>query len=230
VRECGFYDVPGVEYPSLRYVNLHRPWSLTRPVDLRPYAIDLTPVTNRQFADFLRATYYTPDHPGNFLHHWHNGNIPPGLDDYPVVYVGLEDARAYAVWAGKRLPTEAEWQHAAQGVEKRKYPWGETWQPDLCNHGQTGGTNPVKNFPAGRSPYGVYDLCGNVWEWTESERSDGRTRFVILKGGSYYQAQGSEWYADGGAQANDFAAKFLLMYPGLDRCATIGFRCAVNCE
>lgn len=72
------------------------------------------------------------------------------------------------------------------------------------------------DYEAGVAPV---DLCGNVWEWTESERGDGRTRFVILKGGSYYQAKDSEWYADGGAQANDFAAKFLLMYPGLDRCA-----------
>lgn len=230
VRECGFYDVSGVEYPSLRYVNLHRPWSLTRPVEVRPYAIDLTPVTNRQFADFLAATDYTPDHPKNFLKHWQNGNVPPGLDDHPVVYVSLEDARSYAAWAGKRLPTEPEWQHAAQGVESRQYPWGKNWQPDLCNHGQTRGTTPVRNYPDGRSPYGLYDLCGNVWEWTESERSDGRTRFVILKGGSYYQAKGSEWYADGDAQTNDFAAKFLLMYPGLDRCATIGFRCAADCS
>jgi hypothetical protein len=71
-------------------------------------------------------------------------------------------------------------------------------------------------------------MCGNVWEWTESERSDGRTRFAILRGGSYYRAEGSHWYMDGGPQAADFAAKTLLAWPGLDRCATIGFRCAVD--
>jgi formylglycine-generating enzyme required for sulfatase activity len=229
VRECGFYDVPGVEYPNLRYQNLHHPWSLTRQVKLAPYAIDLTPVTNLDFQRFLEATGYNPEHRENFLAHWVDGQIPPGLDDHPVVYVSLEDARAYAKWAGKRLPTEEEWQHAAQGTEARRYPWGDDWRADACNHGQTGGTTPVKHFPAGRSPYGCYDMCSNVWEWTESERSDGRTRFVIVKGGSYYCARGSEWYADGGAQANDFAAKFLLMYPGLDRCATIGFRCVVDC-
>jgi hypothetical protein len=67
-----------------------------------------------------------------------------------------------------------------------------------------------------------------VWEWTESERSDGRTRFCLLKGGSFYTARGSGWYFDGGPRPNAYSAKFLLMWPGLDRCATIGFRCAVD--
>jgi iron(II)-dependent oxidoreductase len=174
-----------------------------------------------------------PEHGDNFLAHWQSGEVPPGLEEHPVVYVALEDARAYAAWAGKRLPSEEEWQFAAQGYEALHYPWGNDWQPDRCNNGQVGATTPVTHFPQGRSPFGVYDLCGNVWEWTESERTDqiantSRTRFSILKGGSYYRAYGSEWYADGGAQSNDFAAKFLHMSPGLDRCATIGFRCAVD--
>ncbi|MEO8394312.1 MAG: SUMF1/EgtB/PvdO family nonheme iron enzyme, partial [Chloroflexota bacterium] len=228
VRECGFIDIPGATYPCLEYENLHRPFSLKRPVSLSPFALDLTPVTNAQFAEFLRSTGYAPAHRENFLAHWRNGFIPAGLENHPVVYVCLEDARAYAKWVGKRLPTEEEWQFAAQGSEGRRYPWGDDWQPTFCNHVHFGGTAPVKQFPQGRTPSGIYDLCGNVWEWTESQRSDGRTRFALLKGGSFYRALGSEWYADGGAQANDFAAKFLLMYPGLDRCATIGFRCAAD--
>lgn len=227
VRECGFYDLPGVTIPDLNYGGLHRPITFSRRVALTPYAIGLTPVTNAEFARFLAVTGYRPDVPDNFLKHWVAGRVPAGLEDHPVVYVSLEDARAYAAWAGARLPTEDEWQFAAQGAEGRRYSWGDDWQADRCNHGQYGsGTTPVRRFPDGRSPFGLYDLCGNVWEWTESERSDGRTRFALLKGGSYYRAIGSEWYSDGGAQTNDFAAKFLLMYPGLDRCATIGFRIA----
>ncbi len=68
-------------------------------------------------------------------------------------------------------------------------------------------------------------MCGNVWHWTESERSDGRTRFCIIRGGAWFAAKGSGWYMDGGPRPANFAAKFLLTWPGLDRCSTIGFRC-----
>ena len=226
VRECGFYEsLPGT---SLTPVGLHRPLILERSVKLAPYAIDLTPVTNAQFAEFIKASGYQPKHSENFLRHWQNGAPPPGREEHPVVCVSLEDARAYAAWADKRLPTEEEWQHAAQGREARLYPWGNELRPGVCNDGSSASTMPVTAFPAGRSPFGCYDMCGNVWHWTESERSDGRTRFCILKGGAFYKARGSDWYADGGPLPCRFAAKFLLMWPGLDRCSTIGFRCAVD--
>ena len=101
-------------------------------------------------------------------------------------------------------------------------------EPDRCNDGETGGTTPVKAFLKGRSPFGCFDMSGNTWEWTESDRSDGRTRFCILKGGCWYRAAGSIWYADGGPQPTHHAAKFPLMWSGLDRCSTIGFRCVVD--
>ena len=150
--------------------------------------------------------------------------------DHPVVYVDLDNARAYARWAGKRLPTEQEWQYAAQGSEVRQYPWGNDMTPGRCNDGKRGGTTSVTAFPDGRTPSGIWDLCGNTWEWTESERNDGRTRFCIIKGGSYYAAQGSNWYMDGGPRSNSFAAKFLMMWPGLDRWPTVGFRCVADLE
>ena len=227
-RECGLYHVPeqgAVAEPSR---GLHGEVRFARDVRLGSYAIDATPVTNAQFAAFLKETGYRPGEEKNFLKHWRGGRVPAGLEDHPVVYVAMQDARAYARWAGKRLPTEEEWQYAAQGADERTYPWGERFEEGRCNDGSGGGTTSVKAFPLGRSPFGCYDMCGNAWEWTESERSDGRTRFCILKGGSYYRAEGSAWYADGGPQACDFAAKFLLMWPGLDRCATIGFRCVVD--
>jgi formylglycine-generating enzyme required for sulfatase activity len=225
IRECGFYESAHPHFAQ-KFPSLHEPFVLEREVALKPYAMDLTPVTNAQFAKFIKGSGYRPWHTTNFLKDWTGGGPPSGKEDHPVVYVDLEDARAYARWAGKRLPSEEEWQYAAQGPEGRKYPWGERMLPERCNSGQSGGTTPVRAFPEGRSTFGVYDLCGNVWEWTESERSDGRTRFCILKGGCFYRARGSVWYADGGPQPSDFAAKFLLMWAGLDRCGTIGFRCA----
>lgn len=229
-RECGFSQIPELDQSIHPSQGLHRIVAVTRRVGLRPYAIDLTPVTNADFAVFLKATQYEPRHGENFLKHWVDGEPPAGREDHPVVYVDLDDARAYAKWAGKRLPTEEEWQYAAQGRDGRTYPWGSEWQDGYCNSGQTGRTSSVTMFDRGRSPFGCYDMCGNVWEWTESERTDGRTRFCIIRGGSYYKADGSGWYADGGPQSCSFAAKFILMWPGLDRCATIGFRCAVDVQ
>jgi formylglycine-generating enzyme required for sulfatase activity len=227
-RECGLYHSAGKELPVPPNRDLHKVVGFEREARLASYAIDRMPVTNAQYAEFLEQTGYRPRDIRNFLKHWRDGRVPAGLGDHPVVYVDLEDARAYARWAGKRLPTEEEWQYAGQGADGRSYPWGNEWQTGRCNAGQSGGTTPVTAFPEGRSPFGCLDMCGNTWEWTESERSDGRTRFCILKGGSFYKAAGSDWYADGGPQPCDFAAKFLRVWPGLDRCATVGFRCVVD--
>jgi formylglycine-generating enzyme required for sulfatase activity len=224
VRECGFYDSTP---PSGDMYNF-QVRRFSRVVSLPRFAIDEALVTNAQFAQFLKASRYHPAHKANFLKHWTHGHPSADLEDHPVVYVDLDDARAYATWAGKRLPTEEEWQYAAQGADGRKHPWGEQMEPGRCNAGETSGTTPVKAFPQGRSPFGCYDMCGNVWQWTEGERSDGRTRFCIIRGGSYYTAKGSGWYVDGGPRPANFATKFLLTWPGLDRCSTIGFRCAAD--
>jgi len=228
VRECGFYEsMPPADHDlkdSYRFHVQH----FYRRVEIKRFAMDETPVTNAEFALFLQADGYRPRHSKNFLKHWQGGQPPAGQGDHPVVCVDLEDARAYARWVGKRLPTEEEWQYAAQGADGRSYPWGQTLEPGRCNGGETGATTAVKAFPRGRSPFGCYDMCGNVWQWTESERSDGRTRFCIIRGGAFYTARGSGWYVDGGPRPANFATKFLLTWPGLDRCHTIGFRCVAD--
>lgn len=225
-RECGFYESSGPQ--GFTGQGLHQMREFRREVSLGRYAMDETPVTNAQFAQFLKATRYWPRQPESFLRHWVKGAPPARLEDHSVVYVDLEDARAYARWAGKRLPTEEEWQYAAEGSEHWRYPWGDELRTRVCNDDRSHQTTAVKTFPAGRSAFGCYDLCGNVWHWTESERSDGRTRFCIVKGGSWFKARGSDWYADGGPLPCRFAAKFLLTWPGLDRCSTLGFRCVVD--
>jgi formylglycine-generating enzyme required for sulfatase activity len=232
-RECGFYDSASPscteENPFHCYV-IPSVATFRRRVSFKRFGIDETLVTNAEFARFLNASGYRPTHYMNFLKHWLGAQPPGDLADHPVVYVDLDDARAYAKWAGKRLPTEEEWQYAAQGADGRQFPWGQEFDAARCNAGESGVTSSVKAFPTGRSPFGCYDMCGNVWQWTESERSDGRTRFCILRGGSWFKAAGSTWYTDGGPQPANFATKFLMTWPGLDRCSTIGFRCVVDLE
>ena len=229
-RECGFYPIGDfVDYSYSQARNDTTTGSVT--VKLSPFAMDETVVTNGQFAQFLKASRYQPKHRENFLRHWVNNAPPAGQENHPVVWVALEDARAYAKWAGKRLPTEAEWQWAAQnGPSANRYPWGNAFDSTVVNTGQFKGTTPANRFVKGRTKQGLYDMSGNVWQLTESERTDGYNTFCILRGGAWYANRASEWYADGGAQDTSFGAKYLLTWPGLDRCATVGFRCVVDMQ
>ncbi|HDP34286.1 MAG TPA: hypothetical protein ENN29_04155, partial [Candidatus Hydrogenedentes bacterium] len=181
-RECGCYPDPDTDPSDARRFTWGHPHDgmVTHDyqVDVEPFFMDAAQVSNRDFQRFLKETGYAPRHAHNFLRHWPDGEMPEAMADLPVVYVDLDDARAYASWAGKRLPTEAEWQRAAQGDDGRRWPWGNDFDAAMCPPAGAS-PMPVRSLPEGRSPWGCYLMAGNVWEWTESERCDGNTRFCI---------------------------------------------------
>jgi len=175
------------------------------PLELEPYQITVTPVTNRQYAVFVRDTGHpAPDvdpttwqsygliHPyaRTRRHAWTGGALPPGREDHPVVLVSQADAQAYAAWLSRRtgarwrLPWEAEWEKAVRGTDGRAFPWGRTFAPGRLNSHDAGpfDTTPVGAFPSGAGPFGLLDGAGQVFEWTRSKTSSGR---VIVKGGSW---------------------------------------------
>ena len=185
LRECGMYEGACVgSSAGLVLPGLHGTVSREFRDELSAFAIDRCSVTVVAYRRFVEETGYSPVAPESFLE-------PDAGPHEPVTRVDPDDARAYASWLGRRLPTEAEWQRAAED--------------GLLDH------DPVR-----------------VWNWTEPEMSDGRTRFCIVKGGSHHHCATSDWYADGGTHDVAFAAKYLLMWAGFDRCATIGFRTAVD--
>lgn len=171
-----------------------------RTIDLPTFYMDAFPVTNEQFCRFLNEKETGTGQ----LVAWINlqGSyqtercrirktrtafaIEKGYERHPAIYVTWHGARAYAQWAGKRLPSEQEWEKAARGTDGRIYPWGNQFDKDLCNSEKAGigGTTEVGRFPNGKSPYGCYDMVGNVWEWTDSWY-DERRNMRVLRGGSW---------------------------------------------
>jgi serine/threonine protein kinase len=213
---------------------------LRRSVYLDAFYLDVTPVTNQEFLTFVEVTGYKPDDEGaaRFLNHFSGKKIPRGKENHPVVYVSWTDANAYAAWAGKRLPTEAEWEKAARGTDGRKYPWGRAEPgPRKAHYGQAhGGTIPVGSLPEGASPYGILDLAGNVWEWCgeyddpefyadgpeqnphndrpQTSHADGKRPHLVMRGGSYvFDARALRTYS-----RTSFEAHY--------RFGAGGFRCA----
>jgi iron(II)-dependent oxidoreductase len=234
------FKVTGIEIEGENWVGLdvQYPWEDSprrghdRVMQMKSYYIDKYPVTNAEFKKFLNASGYKPVDSHNFLRDWKNGAPPADWENKPVTWVALEDARAYARWAGKRLPREWEWQYAAQGRDGRLYPWGNTWKPSAVPTPDTGrdltGPADVTAHPEGVSPFGVMDMVGNVWQWTD-EVVDAHTRAGILRGGSYYQPQDSIWYFPETYKLNEHG-KYLLIAQSKDRAGTLGFRCAMDVE
>jgi len=166
------------------------------------YLIDVFPVTNKQYETFISEDEYDKDDywsiEGTAWKRKNNITKPAYWNDYqhnqaeqPVVGVSYYEAEAYAKWAGKRLPTEQEWERAARGTDGRKYPWGNEFDIEKCNAGEGIGKNtPVGQYPNGISPEGCYDMSGNVWEWTsslyEKDAKKATSANRVIRGGGWY--------------------------------------------
>jgi hypothetical protein len=198
-RECGLYDgAPFVDAWKPLPPNFHQIFEITKKVRIRKGTLALSEVTNQQFHEFVLASGYRPKQATRYLHHWQHGAPRTEELDLPVTFVDLDDAAAYANWAGSSIPTEWEWQY----------------------HFRDG-----KNLPP------------KVRNLTDSVHTDGRTRFLILKGGSSFNIRNgegqkstsgiaeSDWYVDGGAKDSTWVEKLLLMGKGMSRSENIGFRC-----
>lgn len=199
-------------------------------VFLADYYIDQYEVTNLQYERFIDATgRRSPEH-------FRNRTFPPGKVDHPVTFVSWHDGRDYCEWAGKRLPTEQEWEKAARGPDGRVFPWGDEFDIGRGNTPvrwaqlrQRGDTTPVGAFPSGASPYGIHDMSGNVWEWTaswygpypgnDSDSENFGEIYRVLKGGSWWDCS----FYKCGISAPTFNRSFFN--PRVKN-ATFGFRCA----
>lgn len=198
-------------------------------VKIDSFLIDKYPVTNAQYFEFILNSGYRPVDTSRYLRNWESGTFRQGQEEYPVVYISYEDMQAYCKWAQKRLPTEAEWQLASQGQDKRKWPWGDEFHGTNCNNSFDRLT-PVDAFSKGQSPFGVFDLVGNVWQMTNDMYFNGSDYFATIRGGSYYKPESSWWYIQGGPQSLDKTQMLLMVSPGYDRSATVGFRCVKDID
>lgn len=205
----------------------------THTLDIGPFYIDKSPATCGEYAAYLNATGYTPLDSTNWLTNWHGKLQPPEeLVDVPVTYIGLAEARGYCAWAhgGSRLPHSYEWQYAAQGSDGRAYPWGNTKDQACYPVPHSGNTLPGAEKIGMRparcdSPFGVSDLVGNVWQYTDAFE-DLHTRVAVLRGGSNYVA-GTGWYFPNALELNK-QNRYLLMDNTYERSGTIGVRCLVD--
>jgi formylglycine-generating enzyme required for sulfatase activity len=214
------------------------------------FYIDKHEVTNAQFKEFVEAIGYITDAEKNgspdvptWRHPYGPESDAEQMPNYPVVCVSWNDANAYALWTGKRLPTEAEWEKAARGTDGRMYPWGNTapaaasaniadksgafkWSDAVLDDTYKT-ASPVGSFPGGRSVYGVEDMAGNVWEWcfdwwnkdyyraspSQNPAGPDTGEFKVIRGGSWFYS------ADGARTTHR------MYFRPTGNGAAIGFRC-----
>ena len=218
---------------------------LGQTYEINSFYIDKFPVTNIQFKNFIESSSYKPNDPTNFLKHWINGTIPKGEENFPVVYISYEDAKAYASWAMKRIPTELEWQYAAQSPLLNEWPWKqqkpvtrkeqfvtetltvtaiEGIDPKHTNLGD-GKPYAIGSYSKGVNPIGLQDLVGCVWQLTNDVYESGSYRYIIMKGGSYFKPSSSWWYVQGGPRELHYRQALLRVSQSFERNSTVGFRC-----
>ncbi|WP_280426371.1 SUMF1/EgtB/PvdO family nonheme iron enzyme [Nocardia carnea] len=150
-----------------------------QPVWVPGFWMDVFPTTNADYARFVAAHGHPPPQ------HWKGHHTPvPEIAEHPVVYVSWDDANTYAQWAEKTLPTSQQWEKAARGTRGNTWPWGNQPTPAKCNTRGSGPntTTPVATYASGVSPYGIYDMVGNTWEWTATQTS---TERYELKGSAF---------------------------------------------
>ena len=184
------------------------------PVELPAYYMAIHPVTNEQYARFLNERKPEKEE----LEKWivlasdcfvkQSGSgyaAYGGKESQPVVQVSWYGAKAYCEWAGLRLPTELEWEKGSRGIDGREYPWGNAWDKAKCRNGMNKGikrTAEVYAYPKGVSPYGLYQMSGNVWEWCEDWYDEGAYKryktgnLALPDSGKYRCVRGGSWRSD----------------------------------
>jgi formylglycine-generating enzyme required for sulfatase activity len=202
-------------------------------VNLPSFFIDRSEVTNAAYKNFVDATHHKA--PSN----WSGTSFPEGRADFPVTGVTWQDAVDYATWAGKRLPTEVEWEAAARGADGRLYPWGNDWRLGLANTGlkpdkptpeqYPTGIREAGRYPQGASPAGAVDMIGNAWEWVADEINvypgNTESKLDLESGVTYRVIRGGAY---DGSKVNDATYRGYL--DGSQPYPKVGFRCAKDAK